>query len=85
MTSPDNRTISRAERDMLPELRGQVCEAMASAAHYMMLAQEFATLGDDNGAAYALRQSVAYFRYGIGTFNQLADIRKQTEQAGGQQ
>lgn len=85
MTSPANQTISRAERDMLPELRAEISEAMASAIVYMGLAQGFVDRGDDGGCAYALRKSVGYFRYGIGTFNQLADIRKRIELAGGQQ
>ncbi len=83
MTSPTNQPISRAEREMLPELRSQISEAMASAVHYMNLAQGFVAMGDDNGAGYALQKSVAYFRFGIGTFNQLASIRKRIEPAGG--
>ena len=83
MTIPNNQPVRQAERDKLPELRANIGEAMESATLYMNLAQDFMALGDDKGTAYALRQSVAYFRFGIGTFNQLADIRTRLEQSGG--
>ena len=83
MNSPGNHKVSRAELEFLPELRAEIGEAMESATHYMNLAHSFSARGDDAGTAYALRKSVAYFRYGIAAFNQLADLRQRAEATGG--
>jgi len=70
MNAPLAKEISGAI-DGRPELRATLAEFLGTASLYLQIAQDYLSLGDDGGAAYAMTQATTYFKAGISLQNRI--------------